>query len=102
MLAKLIKHLPRQAWFRELPAGVIDSLSYEDVKQVADSQDEEGALKLTHELTETNRHLLDWALNLMVDVVEYQSKNLMNGHNIATVFAPNLFQVKISKKLKIV
>jgi hypothetical protein len=38
--------------------------------------------------------LLDWAINLMADVVEHQNYNKMNARNIAMVFAPNMTQVK--------
>jgi hypothetical protein len=38
--------------------------------------------------------LLDWAINLMADVVQHQNYNKMNARNIAMVFAPNMTQVK--------
>jgi hypothetical protein len=37
--------------------------------------------------------LLDWAINLMADVVELENYNKMNARNIAMVFAPNMTQV---------
>ena len=37
--------------------------------------------------------LLDWAINLMADVVEHEHFNKMNARNIAMVFAPNMTQV---------
>jgi translation initiation factor IF-3 len=38
--------------------------------------------------------LLDWAINLMADVVEHESHNKMNARNIAMVFAPNMTKVR--------
>lgn len=37
--------------------------------------------------------LLDWAINLMADVVQNEQLNKMNARNIAMVFAPNMTQV---------
>ncbi|CAI0398321.1 unnamed protein product [Linum tenue] len=72
-LAGLIK-----AWFRELPTGVLDSLQPE---------------QLVRHLPPTESALLDWAVNLMADVVEQEHHNKMNARNIAMVFAPNMTQV---------
>jgi hypothetical protein len=37
--------------------------------------------------------LLEWAINLMADVVENENYNKMNARNIAMVFAPNMTKV---------
>jgi hypothetical protein len=37
--------------------------------------------------------LLEWAINLMADVVENERLNKMNARNIAMVFAPNMTKV---------
>lgn len=84
-LAGLIK-----AWFRELPTGVLDSLSQEQVMQC---QTEEECVELVRHLPHTEAALLDWAINLMVDVVEHEHLNKMNARNIAMVFAPNMTQM---------
>ncbi|KAF3439421.1 hypothetical protein FNV43_RR17699 [Rhamnella rubrinervis] len=81
-LAGLIK-----AWFRELPVGVLDSLSPE---QVIQSQTEEECAGLVRTLPPTEAALLDWAINLMADVVQHEDLNKMNARNIAMVFAPNM------------
>ncbi|CAI9781426.1 unnamed protein product [Fraxinus pennsylvanica] len=59
-LAGLIK-----AWFRELPRGVLDSLSCEEVMRCQSEED--------------------------CDALEHQNK--MNARNIAVVFAPNMTQM---------
>lgn len=79
-----------QAWFRELPRGVLDSLSPE---QVLGCHGEKDSLALTKQLPLTEAALLNWAVNLMADVVEHESYNKMNARNIAMVFAPNMTQV---------
>ncbi|CAI0398324.1 unnamed protein product [Linum tenue] len=84
-LAGLIK-----AWFRELPTGVLDSLQPE---QVIQSQTEEECAELVRHLPPTESALLDWAVNLMADVVEQEHHNKMNARNIAMVFAPNMTQM---------
>ncbi|XP_043693099.1 rho GTPase-activating protein 1 isoform X2 [Telopea speciosissima] len=84
-LAGLIK-----AWFRELPTAVLDSLSPE---QVMHCQSEEECAQLVRLLPPTEAALLDWAINLMADVVQEEHLNKMNARNIAMVFAPNMTQM---------
>ncbi|GMI85858.1 ROP guanosine triphosphatase (GTPase)-activating protein 3 [Hibiscus trionum] len=84
-LAGLIK-----AWLRELPSGVLDSLTPE---QVMHCNTEEDCIELTKLLPSTEAALLDWAINLMADVVQHEQYNKMNARNIAMVFAPNMTQM---------
>lgn len=84
-LAGLIK-----AWFRELPEGVLDGLSPD---QVLNCNSEEESIKLVKLLQPTESALLRWAIDLMADVVEEEEFNKMNARNIAMVFAPNMTQV---------
>ncbi|KAK6158954.1 hypothetical protein DH2020_006268 [Rehmannia glutinosa] len=84
-LAGLIK-----AWFRELPSGVLDSLTPE---QVMHCNTEEECSMLVKLLPCTEAALLDWAINLMADVVQHQHHNKMNARNITMVFAPNMTQM---------
>ncbi|XAR62928.1 hypothetical protein NMG60_11022675 [Bertholletia excelsa] len=84
-LAGLIK-----AWFRELPAGVLDSLTPE---QVMHCNTEDECTQLVKLLPPTEAALLDWAVNLMADVVQHENHNKMNARNIAMVFAPNMTQL---------
>ncbi|CAN6280402.1 unnamed protein product [Urochloa humidicola] len=81
-LAGLIK-----AWFRELPSGVLDSLTPE---QVMHCNTEEECGHLVSTLPPVEAALLEWAINLMADVAENESFNKMNARNIAMVFAPNM------------
>ncbi|KAJ8543336.1 hypothetical protein K7X08_005859 [Anisodus acutangulus] len=84
-MAGLIK-----AWFRELPAGVLDGLSPEQVLQC---NSEEEFIELVKQLKPTETALLKWAIDLMADVVEHEETNKMNARNIAMVFAPNMTQM---------
>ncbi|KAF3789801.1 Rho GTPase-activating protein 2 [Nymphaea thermarum] len=84
-LAGLIK-----AWFRELPEGVLDGLSPD---QVLESKTEEDFVELVKLLGPTQAALLNWAVELMADVVEEEEMNKMNARNIAMVFAPNMTQM---------
>lgn len=84
-LAGLIK-----AWFRELPSGVLDSLTPE---QVMHCNTEEECAIVASIVPPVEAALLDWAINLMADVVQHQNYNKMNARNIAMVFAPNMTQM---------
>ncbi|XP_020260364.1 rho GTPase-activating protein 1-like isoform X2 [Asparagus officinalis] len=84
-LAGLIK-----AWFRELPTGVLDSL---DPERVMQCQSEEECAQLVGLLPPTQAALLDWAVNLMADIVQEEHRNKMNARNVAMVFAPNMTQM---------
>ncbi|XP_078179227.1 rho GTPase-activating protein 2-like [Carex rostrata] len=84
-LAGLIK-----AWFRELPEGVLDGLSPEQVLQC---NTEEECVELVKLLQPTPLALLNWAVELMADVVQEEDDNKMNARNIAMVFAPNMTQM---------
>jgi len=84
-LAGLIK-----AWFREMPNGVLDSIPPEQVMQC---QSEEDCARVAKCLPSAEAALLDWAVNLMADVVQEEQINKMNTRNIAMVFAPNMTQM---------
>ncbi|KAF5750524.1 rho GTPase-activating protein 5-like [Tripterygium wilfordii] len=84
-LAGLIK-----AWFRELPTGILDSLSPEQVMQ---SHSEEECVHLVRQLPPIEAALLDWTINLMADVAQMEHLNKMNARNVAMVFAPNMTQM---------
>ncbi|KAK4801072.1 hypothetical protein SAY86_021559 [Trapa natans] len=76
-----------RAWFRELPTGVLDSLSPDQVMQ---SQSEEDCVQLVRLLPPMEAALFDWAINLMADVAQMEHLNKMNARNVAVVFAPNM------------
>ncbi|KAH7664645.1 Rho GTPase activation protein [Dioscorea alata] len=84
-LAGLIK-----AWFRELPTGVLDSITPD---QMMHCNTDVECFQLVKMLPPTEAALLDWAINLMADVVEHEGHNKMNARNIAMVFAPNMTQM---------
>jgi hypothetical protein len=92
LIAKVRKFL-LQAWFRELPQGVLDVLTPE---QVLECHTEDETVALVKLLPPTQAALLDWAINLMADVVQEEAVNKMNARNIAMVFAPNMTQVTAS------
>lgn len=50
-------------------------------------------MQLVNLLPPTQAALLNWAVELMADVVEEEELNKMNARNIAMVFAPNMTQV---------
>ncbi|KAF6150469.1 hypothetical protein GIB67_030270 [Kingdonia uniflora] len=76
--------------FRELPEGILDGLSFEEVLE-CNTEDESG--ELVKQLLPIPYALLNWAVNIMADVVEEEDLNKMNTRNIAMVFAPNITQM---------
>lgn len=86
-----VMHACMQAWFRELPNGILDQLI---PNQVMECESEEDCVQLASLLPSAESGLLDWAIDLMADVVQQEHHNKMNQHNIATVFAPNMTQVR--------
>ena len=70
---------------------MLDSLAPD---QVLHCNTEKECSQLVRLLPPTDAALLDWAINLMADVVEHERYNKMNARNIAMVFAPNMTQVR--------
>ena len=54
---------------------------------------EEECSHLASTLPPVEAALLEWAINLIADVVENESYDKMNARNIAMVFAPNMTKV---------
>ncbi|KAM3273677.1 hypothetical protein ACQJBY_043082 [Aegilops geniculata] len=79
-----------KAWFRELSSGVLDPIPPE---QVMKCQSEEDCARVAKCLPLAEAALLDWAVNLMADIVQEEKINKMNARNIAMVFAPNMTQM---------
>ena len=83
---------------RELPEGILDALTPEQVAEVNGAENSwERVGGLVGELPSSERHVLTWAVDLMTDVAEYAGLNKMNAHNVATVFAPNMSQVRTTE-----
>jgi len=59
------------------------------------SQTEEECTRLARILPPTEAALLDWAINLMADVAQFEDLNKMNARNVAMVFAPNMTHVSL-------
>lgn len=71
---------------------MLDTLSPE---QVMHCNTEEDCTQLVKLLPPMEAAILDWAINLMADVVQHETYNKMNARNIAMVFAPNMTQVGV-------
>ncbi|GKE29270.1 Rho GTPase-activating protein 5-like protein [Tanacetum coccineum] len=69
---------------------VLNPLAPETVIQC---QAEEDYPTLRCQLSPTETALLDWAINLIDDVIQDKHLNKMNSHNIVMVFAPNMTQM---------
>ena len=70
-----------QAWFQELPGGLLDSLPVEEVTRC---QTEDDCARLCGtRLPAPKAALLDWAVNLMADVAR-EEDNRMGTRNVLT------------------
>ncbi|WOG83742.1 hypothetical protein DCAR_0102920 [Daucus carota subsp. sativus] len=63
------------------------------IKEVLQCNTEDKSVELVKQLQPTETALLNWAIDLMADVVEQEDSNKMNARNIAMVFAPNMTQM---------
>ncbi|KAL2566506.1 hypothetical protein AAZV13_19G169700 [Glycine max] len=75
---------------QELPSGLLDGLSHE---QVLECNTEDESVQLVKQLKPTESALLNWAIDLMADIVAEEDYNKMDARNIAVVFAPNMTQM---------
>jgi len=62
-------------------------------EQVMHCNTEEECSHLASTLPPVEAALLEWAINLIADVVENESYNKMNARNIAMIFALNMTKV---------
>lgn len=58
-------------------------------------ESDEDFVKVVRLLPQTEASLLNWAINLMADVIQFENVNKMNSRNLALVFAPNMSQVSL-------
>jgi hypothetical protein len=77
-----------KVWFRELPQRLLDGVS-RDAIQACD--DEAAAGKIVDSMSEPERSLLLWLLDLCVEVSAKAAVNKMSPQNLAIVIGPNLF-----------
>lgn len=63
-----------------------------------EARSEEECSRLVGLLPPTEAALMNWAVNLMADVAQFENFNKMNARNIAMVFAPNMTKVSINQR----
>lgn len=59
----------------------------------------EGIFRINTDNTHTEASLLDWAINLMVDVVQEEHLSRMNAHNIAMVLVNSVSPGIVGRKM---
>jgi hypothetical protein len=57
---------------------------------------------IIEQLTETNKSLLLWVLDLISNFARYESESKMGINNLAIVFAPNLYSRKVENPMLLV
>jgi len=90
-LSNLIK-----VWFRELPQNMLDVA---DKAAIHACDDEAAAGRIIAALPEPNQSIMNWLLDLCVEVMQHQAVNKMSAQNMAVVIAPNLFSTNESDKM---
>lgn len=90
-LSNLIK-----VWFRELPQNMLDVA---DKAAIHACDDEAAAGRIIAALPEPNQSIMNWLLDLCVEVTQHQAVNKMSAQNMAVVIAPNLFSTNDSDKM---
>ena len=83
-LATLIK-----IWYRELPQPLLNVLPE---ARIMDSADIDTCVAALDALEPLSRALLDWLLDLMLDVAANRETTKMTAQNLAIVIAPNLYE----------
>ncbi|KAI9356743.1 hypothetical protein DFJ73DRAFT_822198 [Zopfochytrium polystomum] len=74
-------------FFRELPRQVMCEVRPTDI---INAQTEEQATRAIANMSSSNRDLLDWALDIMSDVLYFEAENRMGLQTLCSVWAPNL------------
>ncbi|EGC38160.1 hypothetical protein DICPUDRAFT_29142 [Dictyostelium purpureum] len=91
-IASLIK-----IWFRELPTPILNSIPTEKIFY---STDVDECVQSAAQLPEPQKSLLDWLMNLLLQVSSFSDVNKMTAQNLAIVVAPNLYDVSSSNPME--
>eukprot|EP01117_Protostelium_nocturnum_P011201 TRINITY_DN4064_c0_g4_i1.p1 TRINITY_DN4064_c0_g4~~TRINITY_DN4064_c0_g4_i1.p1 ORF type:complete len:866 (+),score=342.87 TRINITY_DN4064_c0_g4_i1:173-2770(+) len=83
-IANLIK-----LWFREMPTGILQSLSPEQLE----CENPEECLKSLSSLNEHQTTLLEWVIKLIREIIQHVDTNKMTLDNMSIVFAPNMYKI---------
>eukprot|EP01133_Synstelium_polycarpum_P008008 gene8008-9407_t len=91
-VASLIK-----IWYRELPNPILNSIPTEKIFHCGDVDE---CVDAINKLPEMQKNLLDWLMDLLLQVAANSSVNKMTAQNLAIVVAPNLYDVSSSNPME--
>ncbi|GAM26524.1 hypothetical protein SAMD00019534_096990, partial [Acytostelium subglobosum LB1] len=91
-VASLIK-----IWYRELPSPILNSVPTEKIFHCGDVDE---CVEAVNRLPEMQKNLLDWLMDLLIQVASYSRINKMTPQNLAIVVAPNLYDVSTSNPME--
>jgi len=77
-------------WYRDLPVPILNALPQD---QMMHWQDAGECLAAYQKLTEPQKTLLDWLMELLVIISQNSTVNKMTSQNLAIVVAPNLYDI---------
>lgn len=99
-------HLPAailKSFLRQLPEPLLTFELYDHIIHIQSNEIRERLKEmeriLVEELVEDNYFILKYIINFLVDVASHHERNLMNAHNLAIVFGPNLIWNKVQVSL---
>eukprot|EP01112_Ceratiomyxa_fruticulosa_P002144 TRINITY_DN1226_c0_g2_i1.p1 TRINITY_DN1226_c0_g2~~TRINITY_DN1226_c0_g2_i1.p1 ORF type:complete len:346 (+),score=40.40 TRINITY_DN1226_c0_g2_i1:272-1309(+) len=91
-IASLIK-----IWFRELPIPILNALPQESIFYSSEIAD---CVAAFDRLPEPQKTLLNWLMDLLIQVAQHSAVNKMTIQNLAIVVAPNLYDVSTSNPME--
>ena len=91
-IANLIK-----VWLREMPEHLLDHVDRRAVEECATEAD---AGAVVAQMQEPYKSIMEWLLDMCVDISEHKDKNLMSAKNLAIVIVPNLFTPSADNPMK--
>jgi len=77
-------------WYRDLPVPILNALPQDQMMHWADANE---CVLAYQKLTEPQKTLLDWLMELLVIISQNASVNKMTSQNLAIVIAPNLYDI---------
>jgi len=80
-----------KVWFRELPACIFRDIDEEKVKTCDSDAD---AAAILARCPEPALSVLQWLMDLSVEIINNSAVNLMSAKNMSIVVTPNLYRVK--------
>jgi len=77
-------------WYRDLPVPILNALPQDQIMNCSEPSD---CVLAYQNLSEPQKTLLDWLMDLLIFVSNHAQVNKMTPQNLAIVIAPNLYDI---------